>query len=185
VSDETIFTSKQYLIKRIATSLERVVYPITKMLFYAGIAITLLMMLLVVVDVTMRYVFNRPIFGSLEMVGYFLVIVVAFTIPYGMAMRTHIAIDAVTVHLPPKARTKLQAVIYFLCLITVGLVAWWSLARTVKLWQIGQTGVLLPVPFSPFMFMLFLSFTLFFFVILIQLLYLISLMAGEVRDGAS
>jgi TRAP-type C4-dicarboxylate transport system permease small subunit len=183
MNNVTVEPIKQERIKRIATSLERVVYPITKILFYAGAIMTLLMMFFVVADVTMRYGFNRPIFGSLEIVGYFLAIVVAFTIPHGMAIRAHIAIDTLTSHIPPKARTKVHILVYFLCLITVGIIAWWSFVRTLKLWQTGQQGVLLYVPFSPFMFILFIGFTLFFFVVLIQLLHFIGLAAEEVRDG--
>ena len=172
-------------ITRIAIALERVIYPASKILGYTGAALALPMMLLVVVDVTMRYSFDLPIFGSYEIVGFILAVIIAFTLPYVMAIRAHIVIDALVVRIPQKVRTKVQTVIYFLCLVTIGLVAWWSFAHTVKLWQVGQKAMLLPIPFAPFMFILFIGFVLFFFVVLIQLLYLLGPADRELRNGTN
>lgn len=67
---------------------------IDNLLAYLSSAVLFLMMLWIFVDVSMRYVFNRTITGTLELTGeYFMVIIVYGAISFTLKEHGHVSVD--------------------------------------------------------------------------------------------
>ena len=69
--------------------------------YLAGIFVTA-MLILTFADVFLRYLFNKPIDGSLELTEFMMALLVVFGMVYCAFRKGHIRIDLVTEHLPKK-----------------------------------------------------------------------------------
>lgn len=94
-------------LEHIAFLLNRIVNPLSKIMNAIGSIVLLGMMILTTADVTLRYLFNRPIMGTYELVQLMLVIVVAFGFAYTAMQKGHIVVDVIFDLLPKKTRAIL------------------------------------------------------------------------------
>lgn len=90
-------------------------------LAYLAAATLFFLMLIVVVDVSARFLFNAPIKGVLEFTGeYLMVIIVYFSVSYAEMKQQHINIDVLQNKFPPLLKkisltlTNILGVIMFL-----------------------------------------------------------------------
>jgi TRAP-type C4-dicarboxylate transport system permease small subunit len=113
-----------------------------------------LMILLVVVDVTLRRLFDHPLSFSYELMGFGLVIVVWSSILYSTMRDRHISVDIITSHFPVKARRVLNAVADFISMILLFAIGWRSIIYGFQLRESGQISVMLDLPFYPFIFLI-------------------------------
>ena len=67
-------------------------------------------------DITVR-LFDRPIFGSEEIVSFLLVFVIGFTLPFSHLERIHVGVEIVFRLLPPKVQILLKILTDFLSLL--------------------------------------------------------------------
>ena len=81
----------------------------------AGAATLTGMMLLTCADVVGRYL-GKPIFGSVEIVGFLATLTVALALPYAHAMKSHIGVEILVQKLPSKTQALIE-----LCTNTVAL----------------------------------------------------------------
>ena len=70
--------------------IDRIVHAFA--LWFGG-AVLMALVALTVTDVTGRYFFDRPVYGSLDLYGVLLASVVAVCIPYGQRTGAHVAAD--------------------------------------------------------------------------------------------
>lgn len=90
----------------------------------AGIAVAL-MMVHVTTDVIFRYVLNRPLPGTLTMVTYFYMVIVAF-LPLASVERNgaHISVEVFTTLMPDRVQRFLSTLTSMLTMAVMGLLAW-------------------------------------------------------------
>ena len=69
---------------------------------YCGGAVLAIMMMVIIVDVTGRYVFNTPLDGSLDLSIVLLVLAVSCAIGYGGRTGAHVTADMVTTVVGPR-----------------------------------------------------------------------------------
>ncbi len=81
------------------------------------------MMLLTVVDVIGRY-FKHPIFGSVEMVGFFATIIVATALPYTYKMDGHVGVEILVRLLSQKNQLIIDILTRLLSLVLFCLITW-------------------------------------------------------------
>ena len=81
-----------------------------------GSGVLALMMFLVGIDVVLRYIFNRPIAGSYEIVQFMLVIVVFFGMANTAVHNGHIRVDIFITHLTPKVQDVIDTITYLCCI---------------------------------------------------------------------
>ncbi len=108
------------------------------------------LMFLIVMDVCLRYLFNRPIMSTHELVMFMMAIVVFSALSYTETVDGHVKIDLVFSRLPKRAQTVLSGVI---CCISSGLfalMAQQNIVRTKALRLEGLTSSILHVPVYPF-----------------------------------
>lgn len=108
------------------------------------------MMFLMAADVVGRYFFNSPIPGGLEMVEYFMAIIVPLAIAYCAIERSHVTVDLVTDKLPPALRTILRFIITLLSICFIGLISWQNFAYILETYQSNLTSAVLEIPAFPF-----------------------------------
>jgi TRAP-type transport system small permease protein len=103
-----------------------------------------------VVDVTGRYLFNRPLLGAVEM-GELLMVVLTFG---GLALAEvrggHITVDFFVGSLPARARAILDAGAALLGIAFWGFVAWRAAMHAASIHEAGEVSANLAVPTWPF-----------------------------------
>jgi len=108
------------------------------------------MMVLTGIDVTLRYILNRPITGSYEITQFMMPIVIAFGLAYCALAKGHVRVDLVTSRLPKRPQAVMNS---FACLVFLGLfilITWQSLLRAKGMIHTGLTSEVLLIPVFPF-----------------------------------
>ena len=140
----------------------------TRFLAYAAGAALLWLMLLTVVAVVMRYVFNAPILGAQDISEMSLAVVVFLGIPYCGWTGGHVAVDLIST-------VVAEAVLRYTDILMRGLggalfavVAWQSMGRGLDALEYGEATNLVEIPHHLFMFLMGFGWLLFALVLLLQ-----------------
>jgi TRAP-type C4-dicarboxylate transport system permease small subunit len=116
-------------------------YKVSGWLAIVSAAALCSMMLITVVDVGGRYFFNKPMYGSYEMIGMLLI----FAGPLGMALcqkdRSHIVVSLVVDLFPSRVQTILRSIALFLSFGLFSIITWQMFSLTVKYYSRGRGGV--------------------------------------------
>lgn len=115
----------------------------------AGIAI-LAMMLLTCADVFMRYLFNAPIEGALDLTQMLMVVIVFFALAYCGWTGGHVVVDLLRELLPPKLLIPLAIFVNAVGAAIMLAIAWQSLLSARAYMETGETPMTLLVPKYPF-----------------------------------
>ena len=126
------------------------VYKASKTVNGIGISLLLAMMMLMVVDVLLRRIFNRPLTGSFEIVQFILVTIVYTAVAYTTCKKAHISIDLLTSRFSDRIASLIQTTVLSLSLFLFILITWRNLVRAGELARDGTTSVLLSIPLYPF-----------------------------------
>lgn len=102
------------------------------------------------VDVFARYVFNKPIVGSQEIVELTIVIVLYLGLPFSTYNRAHVRVDALTSHFPPKVRLVCLGVMDLLCMVLSAAIAVQLFRQTGNIIDRGTASNILFIPHWPF-----------------------------------
>jgi len=117
-----------------------------------GTAALVLMMLLTAADVTLRYLFNRPIVGSYELVQAMMAILVAFGLAYTGVHKGHITIDLITSKFSTRVRAFINSITWIISVGVFALIAWRSIWHAEGLKASGATTSALYIPLYPFVY---------------------------------
>lgn len=105
----------------------------------AGIAL-LSMMLVVVLDVSLKYLFNQPVPGTLEMVSYWFMAACAFLpLAHVQKREGHIAMTLATDWLPERPLRLLTGVILLIGAAYMALFAWSSAQEAIGMTSVGES----------------------------------------------
>jgi len=116
---------------------------------YCGGALLAVMMTVIIVDVTGRYVFNRPLFGSLDLSIVLLVLIVSCAIGYGGRTGAHVTADMVTTVVGPRFEWISGICIKVLAAIVTGIWSWRMFVTGSIAGRLGESTQLLNIPFEP------------------------------------
>ena len=104
---------------------------------YFGAVMLFLIVVLIFIDVIMRYVFNHPIPGQQELAELGTVVVVYFGLPFSTRMRGHVRVETIPGNFSVSARSILYGVLDFICFVFLVFV-------TIKVFQQGGKLALTP-----------------------------------------
>jgi len=107
-------------------------------------------MILITVDVILRYAFNKPITGSFDIAQYLMAILVAGGIAYCALKKGHTVVDIVVSHMPIVAKNILNALTYFVCATMMAVLCWRLIDYTISTYKSGLSSSVLPIPNYPF-----------------------------------
>ncbi|MGD9241385.1 MAG: TRAP transporter small permease [Desulfobacterales bacterium] len=135
---------------RFGLFLEKAVFPVSRFLLFIGQFALVMMVILTVVDVCLRYIFNRPILGSYELTEFMMAVLVFSTIGYTMAVKGHVVVDLVFAKLPQRARDILECITSLIAFILFAIVAWRNAVQANTAWGRNDVTAELLIPISPF-----------------------------------
>ena len=108
-----------------------------------------LMMAITAVDVTGRYVFNKPLPGGFEMTELLLAALIYCGLPLVSWRREHIVIDTFDRYFPPRLKRALDVIAEVLCSATLFGLAWLVFRRAARVADYGDTTNVLKLPLAP------------------------------------
>jgi TRAP-type C4-dicarboxylate transport system permease small subunit len=114
-----------------------------------------MMIVFVVINVLTRFLFKKPLPGSIEIIELVAVVIVFFSVAYTEARRGHIYVELVVSQLPRRTQAILASIMYFLAAAFFAAMGWrggvlaWS-----YLFPVIRDTYVLSIPFAPFMFVI-------------------------------
>jgi TRAP-type C4-dicarboxylate transport system permease small subunit len=128
--------------------------------------ILLFVMVYTVADVVMRYAFNRPFSGSVEVTEFSMSLIVFLALPFTGWVGAHISVDLFEKFLDRPALRLLPSVIAFMGAALFALIAWRVMLETTA--TLNQTSNMLRMPHYPFRLAVAVCSLLFAIVLLVQ-----------------
>jgi TRAP-type transport system small permease protein len=121
---------------------------------YCGGILLFVLMGFIVVDVTGRYVFNSPLYGSLDLSITLLVLIVASSIAYGGRTGAHVTADIFATLLGPTFEWLNGIFIKLFAAIITAIWCWRLFVTGRTAARLGESTLLLNIPFEPIYFAL-------------------------------
>lgn len=134
----------------LSRGIERWARPLSSVMSTIGSLALLLMMMWVVVDVAMRFLFNRPVLGSYEVVEYMMVAFVFMAFAYAQFCKTHITVPVVVERLSPRIRAVLDSFTSLVTLVMGSIMVWGAGKQSLEMWNNHMTSSVLYIPKWPF-----------------------------------
>jgi len=117
--------------------IERLISTLARWLLAAGVVALAASMCLTCVDVVLRYLFSKPLPGSMHLVEFLQVAIIALPLAYCQQTKAHIRVDLITgrLHRIPRAVMELLTTVAALTLFS--LVAWTGAEEAWRAIEIG------------------------------------------------
>ncbi len=107
------------------------------------------LMLLTVVDVIDRYVFNKPLGGGFELTEMMLAALIFCGLPLVSKRREHIVIDTFDPLMSGRVKRGLDVAADIVCAATLAGLGWLLFRRAVRVSEYGDTTSVLTLPLAP------------------------------------
>lgn len=114
---------------------------------YVGTACLLLLVGLSTIDVVLRYFFNSPIAGTIEIIELTMVVLVFLSIAYTQTSKSHVKVEVLSELLKPRGKLVLESIACVNSIIVLLLVIWRSAAFAFKTPELTMT---FGIPIAPF-----------------------------------
>jgi len=131
-------------------SLKRGINPLVRILKSVAAGILAVMMFLTAMDVLLRYIFNRPISGALEITEYMMVILVGFGLAYCATVKGLVSVEIFTSRFSPRGRAIVNSMTYFLSFVFFSLITWQSMRNVKLVFESELVSPVLLIPTFPF-----------------------------------
>ena len=138
------------MVRKLGNLLTRILFQVGHRAVIAAGLVLISLVLLVVVDVTLRRAFNSPLPFSYEIIEFGLVIVVWGSVLYSTSRERHISIDVLVSRLPAKTRQFFRIAFDFVSAVVLLLIGWQSITYAMHLWDVQNVSPTLDIPVYPF-----------------------------------
>ena len=115
-------------------------------------AILFAMMLLTVVDVVARYVFNRPLRGAFEVTELMLLVLIFAGLPLVSFADEHAVMDFIDRVLRPRSQRRLERFVQLLNGAFMFLLTWLVWLKANRIWGYRDTTDVLRIVYGPFVY---------------------------------
>lgn len=152
-------------------AIEKFVQAVCRLVMVIAGIVLIVMMLHIVADVTAKYAFHKPIIGTIEIVAwYYMVIVAMAPVAYVQIYRQHLMVELFTMKLSIRATAVLDACVALVSASYTGLLAWLVLHEALRATHRGRAQDLtwFDLPTWPSAWVMPVSFTLLTLVFLLQ-----------------
>ena len=119
--------------------LDRVERLLVRLGVLSGFA-TLVIMVIVVIDVSGRAIFNSPLHSGVEISELLLVSLVFLGLASAQQKRQNFSIEILSRFLPPKAQIGVELIGYTVCLVIVVILAWTSANQAISSFNRNEMG---------------------------------------------
>ena len=138
------------MLPKVGNLLKRSLFQVGHRAIGAMTLVMMLMVLLTVVDVTLRRVFNSPLAWSFELMQLGLVIVVWGAVLYSTGRDRHISITVLTDRFPAKARRFFRVAFDLVSALLLLLIGWRAIIYAMTLARMRQETAILEILIFPF-----------------------------------
>lgn len=114
--------------------------PFIRWVSIVGMVIFMAMVCLTFVNVLLRYIFNTPLIGSMEVLEIMMAVVVFTGIAWVQLSKAHVTMDLVTSKLKPKPKLIFEGISNFLVIVLLIILIWRS--GLVAVYETKETGIL-------------------------------------------
>ena len=167
-------------ITNFSSKLDSSVRSTNKIMAYVASTALVAMMLLTVADVCGRYIFNKPIKGTWELVGFLLVAAGSLGLGYCQVKKAHIRIDFLLQRFPEKMRAIITTIANFLGFAAFSVLSWRCvLYAQYYLTATGNATDTLHIPLFPFVLVLAVGTGMLALVLLFDFIYSLSKVRGK------
>ena len=108
------------------------------------------MMSLTVVDVSLRYIFSRPITGVTEITEAMMATLVFMALAHCAAKGGHLKVDLIMSRLPLKAQAIADSITLTGSLFVSSILSWWGFLAGLRAQESDLGSSLLEIPIAPF-----------------------------------
>ena len=119
-------------------------------LFNLSAAIVILaLMLLAVVQVLGRKIFNFPVRGYVDWVEFFMAVFCFLGIAYCQRLGGHVRMELLIGRFEGRVRWLLEIIGTLIAMFTIAVLAWYAYAHFLRAWEIGDSSMDIELPISP------------------------------------
>jgi TRAP-type C4-dicarboxylate transport system permease small subunit len=165
---------------RAVSIIERTIRGASRIAAVVGLALLMCMALFTLADVIGRSGFNRPITGSYELTQLVFVAIVACVLGYSVILKSHVKIDLLVSHFPPKAQATIDTISSLISSALFFIISWRIFIQAARIKDQGLNSGILEVPVFPFYYILAAGCLLFGAMLLIEFFRSFS---NNTRDG--
>lgn len=137
-------------LNKAASSLNRILRPVSGALYSVGLVCLVAMMFLTMSDVILRYVFTTPITGAYDLTELMMAIAIVFGVAHCGFLREHVKVDLVLERFPKRVQAIIDSVTSFIGLGLFVMISWQIFAYAKTLIDSGLATNILKVPVFPF-----------------------------------
>lgn len=112
------------------------------------------MMVLTVIDVAGRYLFNTPVLGAFELTEFLVLILIFSFLAYAQSQKRHICVEILADLLPQKVQFVSQLINAIVSIVLFVLITYMGINKAIELIGTGESSPNLVIPNYPFAFFL-------------------------------
>ena len=154
-----------------ASFFEKAVTRISDFFNMIASAALVLMMVLSCADIFMRYIFNRPITGTYDVVGLSGAVLVSFALPYTMLKKGHVAVELLVQSLSRGKQLVIETFSHLLGISLFLVMVWQAILLSRDMKAAGEVTPTVHLPFYPIVYCMALCFFILSLAILVNLLH--------------
>jgi len=154
-------------------ALEKIERGVLLLALWGGGFFLFVLMMIVVGDATMRYLFNSPIPGGRDFDRLSLIIVVAVSLAYSARSGGQVAVELFVNLISPRKQQLVFVVVHAITGVMLAILAWqlWIAGKGAA--EMGEASPLLSIPYRPFYVALALGVALYLLVVLAEIVSVI------------
>ncbi len=130
-------------------ALEARVASFSRRLHSVGVIFLVCMMLLTASDILLRFFFNKPILGSVELTETLMVVLVFFGLPFCASENGNVRVELFVGKLPARFQAFFDCFSYFLGLGLFAFITIEACREFYRVWATGKETELLNIPYYP------------------------------------
>ena len=108
------------------------------------------MALIVVLDILLRVLFNKPILGVIELETFMLAILCFFSLAYTKIKEGHVSVDIFVGRFSQKFRLILNSIFFIFSIYLFAVISWEYVLQALEAVEVGEATVVLTWPMWPF-----------------------------------
>jgi TRAP-type C4-dicarboxylate transport system permease small subunit len=144
----------------LAKGIEKTASPIKFAFEVIAGSVLAMMMFLTALDVGLRYIFNSPIPGALELVEYMMAVIVPFAVTVTAFNKAHIGVDLIMERFPIRFQSLTACFTNLIAFILYAVITWRCFLNIGEQYASGMTSAVLLIPNYPFVVSLTMAFAL-------------------------
>jgi TRAP-type C4-dicarboxylate transport system permease small subunit len=140
---------------KLVSAIEAAAFQISRAMALISAVALSVMMLLTVIDVSGRYLFNIPLNGAWEMIGLSLVCAGTWALAKCQQEKGHVNVTVLLHRFSPRIEASILGFGYLLGLFAFSIIAWGAFTRAYRYFsETGHYTDMLHIPYFPFMLMM-------------------------------